>query len=450
MTAFWVVAGIFVVTALLFVIPALLRSYASSKENVEREATNVNIYRDQIDELTEDLHNDILSSEQYEASKEELQKRMLQDLSAERTLTKALAKRPGIGTAVVIFLAVPLLAVYLYTVIGDARGLLSQSHLASATQFNSEDAEQTPDGHAQMKSVMENLVARLQDNPEDIEGWLMLARSYAIMSRFDEASNAYAKLVQMQPGNPQFLSDYADVLAMTNDGSLIGKPAQLIDQALQIDPNYPKALALAGTVEFEKKQYNAAAAYWERLLALIPAESEFAGSISDSIAQAKSMAGGDKEQPAPVQLVQNSDVRTDAPAAAVIPDDVPAPAQLPVSGVSSDVPSISGSVILSPALTSKVAATDTLFVFARASQGPKMPLAILRVQVKDLPVTFTLDDGMAMTPAMKLSSFPEVVIGARISKTGQAIPASGDLEGYSQPVKIGDTGVTVTIDRQIP
>lgn len=443
MTAFWVVAGTFIVAALLFVIPALLRSYAPGKENAQREAANVNIYRDQMAELAEDLRNDILSREQYEASKEELQKRMLQDLSTENSFVETLTKkRHGIAATVVIFLAIPLLAVYLYTVIGDTRGLLSQSHLASATQFHPDGIEGMPDGHAQMKTVMENLIARLQDNPEDIEGWLMLARSYAIMGRFDEASGAYARLVEMQPESPQFLSDYADVLAMTNDGSLIGKPAQLIDQALQIDPNYPKALALAGTVEFEKKQYSAAAAFWERLLALIPAEAEFAKSISESIAQAKSMAGEGEEQPAPVQLAQNANIGTDIPVTAT--DNVSNQSAI------SSTPSISGKVILSPALSSKVSATDTLFVFARASTGPKMPLAILRLQVRDLPVSFTLDDGMAMTPAMKLSSFPEVVIGSRISKTGQAVPASGDLEGYSQPVKIGDTDVTVVIDQQIP
>src|SRR5690606_33404429 len=260
MTAFWVVAGIFIVIALLFVIPALLRNYAPGKENAERETANVNIYRDQMAELAEDLRNDILSREQYEASKEELQKRMLQDLSTEHPFVKTFAvKRHGITATVIILLAVPLLAVYLYTVIGDARGLLSQSQLASATQFHSNDTEEIPDGHAQMKSVMQNLIARLQDNPEDVEGWLMLARSYAIMGRFDEASSAYSKLVEMQPESPQFLSDYADVLAMTNEGSLIGKPAQLIDKALKINPDYPKALALAGTVEFEKKQYGAAA-----------------------------------------------------------------------------------------------------------------------------------------------------------------------------------------------
>jgi cytochrome c-type biogenesis protein CcmH len=446
MTAFWIVAGTFTVAALLFVIPSLLRNKKANIEKNEREAANISIYRDQIAELDQDLRNDILSSEQYESSKQELQKRMLQDLSGNNESTYVSpVSRHGVVASVIVILAIPLAAVYLYMIIGDTRGILPQSQLANATQFQTADQDGMPSGHAEIKSVVDNLAARLRDNPEDIEGWVMLARTYAIMGRYEDASTTYAQLIQIIPDNPQFLSDYADVLAMTNNGSLIGKPAELIDQALKIDPDYPKALALAGTVEFERAKFEQAAAYWERLLGIIPAESQLAKSIKDSITQAKSLAGaeGESGSPAPMQLAQNSNVGTDIPPeskseAVTEKSDSPA------------VPSISGTVTLNDALAEKVSSSDTLFVFARAKEGPKMPLAILRVQVKDLPVSFTLDDGMAMTPAMKLSSFPEVVIGARISKTGQAIPSSGDLEGYSQPVKIGDKGVSVIIDQTIP
>jgi cytochrome c-type biogenesis protein CcmH len=447
MTAFWVVAGMFIVAALLFVIPSLLRNKKPNIEKIEREAANISIYRDQIAELGQDLRNDILSNEQYEFSKQELQKRMLQDLSENNESTKTKAKpvsRHGVVASVIVILAVPLAAVYLYMIIGDTRGILPQSQLANATQFQAGDEDGMPSGHTEIKSVVDNLAARLKDNPEDIEGWVMLARTYAIMGRYQDASTTYAQLVQIIPDNPQFLSDYADVLAMTNNGSLIGKPAELIDQALKIDPEYPKALALAGTVEFERAEFEQAAAYWERLLEVIPAESQLAKSINDSIAQAKSLTESGGESPAaPMQLAQNSNVGTD------IPPESKSEEVTEKSG-SPTVPSISGTVTLNDALAEKVSSSDTLFVFARAKEGPKMPLAILRVQVKDLPVSFTLDDSMAMTPAMKLSSFPEVVIGARISKTGQAIPASGDLEGYSQPVKIGDKGVSVTIDQTVP
>ncbi|MFO7579018.1 c-type cytochrome biogenesis protein CcmI [Nitrosomonas halophila] len=449
MTTFWVVAGIFIVAALLFVIPALLRNNRKDLDKIEREAANISIYRDQIAELDQDLRNDILSKEQYESSKQELQKRMLQDLStSSETASTPRASRHGIAATVIVVLAVPLTAVYLYTIIGDSRGLLPQSQLANATHFQSDNAESVPPGHAEIQSIIDNLAARLKDNPEDIEGWVMLARTYAIMGRFEDASATYAELVKIIPDSPQFLSDYADVLAMTNDGSLVGKPAELIAQALALDPDYPKALALAGTVEFERGKFEQAAIHWQRLLEIIPAESQLAQSINESIVQAKALASRVKDGSGPLQLAQNSNIGSDLPT--VESDKAEAAAEPTPAPSSSGLPSISGSVTLDASLRERVSLADTLFVFARAKEGPKMPLAILRVQAKDLPVTFTLDDGMAMTPAMKLSSFPEVVIGARISRTGQAVPASGDLEGYSQPVKIGDKDVTVVIDRIVP
>ena len=443
MTAFWVVAGIFIVVALLFVIPVLLRSKRNeSQEQIERQAANITIYRDQLAELERDLRDDTLSREQYDSSKQELQKRMLQDVSenGESVTHLVPTSRHGVVAGIIVTLVIPLAAIYLYLVIGDTRGLLPQSQLANATQF-SQNGAGGEEGHIDISSMVESLAARLRENPEDIEGWVMLGRSYAIMERFDDASATYAKLVQMVPDNPQFLSDYADMLAMINNGSLLGKPAEMIARALAIDPNFPKALALAGTLEFEQDKFDQAVAYWERLLSAIPADSRLHKSVSDSIVQAKSLAMRSKGESAPVQLAQNSNVGTDATAGSSSAEK---------QEISAGVPSISGSVTLDPSLADKVSPDDTLFVFARASQGPKMPLAILRLNAKDIPVSFKLDDNMAMTPAMKLSSFPEVVVGARISKTGQAIPASGDLEGHSDPVKIGDGEVSITIDHVVP
>lgn len=443
MTAFWVVAGIFIVVALLFVIPVLLRSKRNeSQEQIERQAANITIYRDQLAELERDLRDDTLSREQYGSSKQELQKRMLQDVSenGESVTHLVPTSRHGVVAGIIVTLVIPLAAIYLYLVIGDTRGLLPQSQLANATQF-SQNGAGGEEGHIDISSMVESLAARLRENPEDIEGWVMLGRSYAIMERFDDASATYAKLVQMVPDNPQFLSDYADMLAMTNNGSLLGKPAEMITRALAIDPNFPKALALAGTLEFEQDKFDQAIVYWERLLSAIPADSRLHKSVSDSIVQAKSLAMRGKGESAPVQLAQNSNVGTDATAGSSSAEK---------QEISAGVPSISGSVTLDSSLADKVSPDDTLFVFARASQGPKMPLAILRLNARDIPVSFKLDDNMAMTPAMKLSSFPEVVVGARISKTGQAIPASGDLEGHSDPVKIGDGEVSITIDHVVP
>ena len=251
MTSFWVISGIFIVTALLFIIPTLLRNRDAQLENIEHDAVNITVYRDQIAELDNDLENDILTQEQYNKSKQELQQRMLQDVSErEKMIIKKNKKVQNIAISTFIALTLPLAAVFLYMVIGDTRGLLPQAQLANATQMNRGSGSDSPAGHDNFSSVLENLIARLEKNPEDIEGWVMLGRTYAIMERYAEASNTYAKLVELVPDNPQILSDYADVLAMKNQGNLAGKPAELINEALRTDPQYTNALSLPGTIEF--------------------------------------------------------------------------------------------------------------------------------------------------------------------------------------------------------
>lgn len=209
-------------------------------------------------------------------------------------INKTQKRGRSIATSSLLTLVIPLSAIFLYLNIGDTRGFMSQEQLASATQHANAEmgGVDRVEGHAEFASVVDNLIVRLNSNPEDVEGWIMLARTYAIMNRFADASNTYAKLNELVPDNPQILSDYADMLAMTNQGGLAGKPTELIQQALSIDPEYPKALALAGTVEFEKKNFNDAAEYWERLLTVIPGDSQLAVSVRESIADARSLANG--------------------------------------------------------------------------------------------------------------------------------------------------------------
>ena len=458
MTAFWIISGIFIVIALLFIVPTLLRSRNAEEQYIERDAVNVTVYRDQLKELDRDLENDILTLEQYNQSKQELQQRMLQDIpDNEEMIIKKTSKFMNVAMSTVIALTLPVAAVYLYLEIGDTRGLLPQAQLANATQMppagGNGGGGGAPDGHDNFASVLDSLIVRLNNNPEDIEGWFMLARTYAIMKQYNDAANTYAKLNEMIPDNPQILSDYADVLAMTNDGSLIGKPSELIQEALSIEPEYPKALALAGTVEFEKDEFEQAAVYWERLLAVIPPDSQLAQSVRESIEDARSLAGKEAGEP-PMQLAATATDKSDESSVeeGQTPQTSVMERQSSEEETSGDPVSlsISGSVSITDAMASSANATDTLFIYARAETGPKMPLAILRLKASDLPTTFTLTDEMAMTPAMKLSSFPNVVIEARISKTGQAVPTSGDLQGLSEPVKVGDNNVSIVIDSRIP
>ncbi|MCH9639201.1 MAG: c-type cytochrome biogenesis protein CcmI, partial [Betaproteobacteria bacterium] len=346
----------------------------------------------------------------------------------------------NIAMSTVITMTFPLAAVFLYFELGDTRGLLPQAQLANATQMQGAGGD-SPAGHDNFSSVVENLIARLSDNPDDIEGWVMLGRTYAIMGRYNEASNTYQKLTELVPNNAQILSDYADVLAMRNQGSLVGRPAELINEALEADPEYPKALALAGTAEFEQERFEQAAEHWEKLLTVIPDDSELAKSVNTSIAEARSLASGGSGYPAQQTAAYQE------------PEQVAEPEVVEVASAATEsaTRSLSGQVLISGTVASKASPDDTVFIYARAKTGSRQPLGILQMKVSDLPAAFTLADGMSMRPGVKLSSFPdEVVIEARITKSGQAMPSSGDLQGFSDPVMVGTSNISIVIDQQIP
>jgi cytochrome c-type biogenesis protein CcmH len=441
MTSFWVVAGIFIVGALLFVLPTLL-SKRNREIGGERDSTNVSVYRDQLAELDNDLRADILTREQYEQSKRELQQRMLQDIPQEETMTTAImgSNHKNIATVTLTVLAVPLLAVSLYLWLGNTKALLPQPAADQMPMGGMADES----GHANISSVLENLTTRLREQPDDVEGWLMLGRTYAIMRRFTDAKSAYERVMALSPDNAEYITDYADIVAMVNDGSLIGKPEELINKALRLDPANPKALALAGTVEFEKKRYKQAAGYWEKLLALVPPGTQLEQSVRDSIAEANSLAAGKGSIVARAQEQSPPGSQTPPPGQNQPTSAAAAGAGGPSSGT------LSGKVTLSPAMAGKASPNDSLYIFARAKVGPRAPLATLRLQVKDLPASFTLNDSMARS-GVQLSTFgDEVVVGARISKSGSPMPQPGDLQGLSQPVRVGASGINVVIDQTLP
>ncbi len=411
MTWFWIIAGLFLAGALLFVLPPLLRP-GPKAQWVSRGAVNVSVYRDQLRELDADLQAGTLSRDRHEEARREIEHRLLED-TRETEGEPARVPPRGRLTAVIFGLAVPLIAVGLYLAVGNP-GALAPEGAAEGGPPHSLDERQ-------VEAMVERLAARLQANPEDAEGWIMLARSYNALGRFQEAATAYASASARMPGNAQLLVDYADTLAMAQGRRLLGKPEILIQQALKIDPNNLKALALAGTAAFEKKNYAGAVAQWEKMLRLVPPDSDILRSVQSSIAEAQSL--GKDAGVAPRAAVAN-------------PPRAAGGAGARVSGV----------VMLAPALASRIAPTDTVFIFARAVGGSRMPLAVIRKQAADLPVKYVLDDTMAMAPGMKLSSFKEVIIGARVSKTANATALSGDLEGLSAPVKVGSADIAVVID----
>ena len=412
---FWLLAVVFVAVALLFVLPPLMRSGRAS--SLTRDAVNVTVYRDQIAELEADLAAGSLSRERYEEAHGEIERRLLEETGREPGEVQT-APRRSLLPALVSGIAVPVVAVGVYLAVGNLDGL-SPEKVAVASAPHSIDPKQ-------IEEMVEQLAARLQADPGNVEGWVMLARSYQMLGRFKQAASAYQNAVQREPGSAQLLADYADALAMAQGRTLDGEPEKLIARALAIDPNNVKALALAGTVAFNKKDYKGALAHWEKLAAILPPDSEMARAVQGSIVEARSLGG----------------IAAPQPKVAAAPK--PAPAASGKGG------SISGVVELAPALAAKAAPGDTVFIFARAAEGPRMPLAILRKQVSELPATFTLNDSMAMTAGMSISSFEKIVVSARVSKAGTATAQSGDLEGASAPVKVGTKDVAVVIEKVIP
>jgi cytochrome c-type biogenesis protein CcmH len=402
MLVFWIVAVMFTVGALMVLLPGLLRPRAGG---VDAGEAALAVHRDQWREAAADVESGRLDANQLAAARREIDQRAREEAAGAPGTALA---QPARRTAIALALLLPAASVSLYLWLGDPQAAMSSA--AVVAQHST-----TPD---QVQKMVAALADRLKAQPDDLEGWTMLGRSYVALGRHRDAAMALQRANALSPGNASLLADLADVLAMAQGRKLAGEPARMIQRALDADPKHVKALALAGTVAFETQDYAAARGYWQRLLAEVPAESPLARSVGNSIAEAAALDGGGT-------VVAANDAK---PAAAA---------------------GVSGEVSVSPELAARIGADDTLFIFARAAEGPRMPLAIVK-RGAQLPAAFTLDDTMAMSPQMKLSGFGAVVVGARISKSGNATPQAGDLIGQSAVVKPDAQGLRLVIDRVQP
>lgn len=293
-----------------------------------------------------------------------------------------------------------------------------------------------------MEVLVERLEERLKTDPKSLDGWLMLGRTYFAMSQMEKGLDAIKRAYDLAPQQTEVMLAYAEALAAASPSkSLEGQPTELIKAALQQEPNNPTARWLDGMISFQRGQFQVATLVWQKILDELEPGSEEARNLGQMVEEAKRRAG----QPTAAEPAQTASTET-APANEA-PKSAPAGTETPAHGVGS----VTVEVTLDASLAAQASPEETVFVFARAASGPPMPLAAQRIQVKDLPTTVTLDDGMAMTPALRLSAFPEVKIGARISKSGEATPQPGDLEGDIGPIKLDESGkVSVTIDRVRP
>ncbi len=421
MLIFWLLAALLVAGALLLMLPALWRPKVAPQG--QAGGANVAVYRDQLREAERDLAADLISPERYEQLKAEIQQRVVEDtrLAAQGP---AAVGHPARRSALALALLIPAASIATYLLLGQP-----ETAVPGFVERQAQAQQQvTPE---QIERMVSTLAERLKAEPNNPEGWRMLGRSYAVMERYADAAAAYRKAAELMPPSADVLADLADVLGMSQGRSLAGEPTQVLQRALAIDPQHGKTLALVGSAAFERKDYAAARGYWERLLAQLPADSEAARSVRASIDEAAQLAGGGATPLAA------------APAAAPSPA-----ASAPAGGAV-----ITGEVRLSPALAARVAAGDTVYVFARAPEGPRLPLAIVRQAAGEpgsWPLRFKLDDSMAMAPQFKLSGTPRVVVGARVSKSGDATPHSGDLIGQTELVANNAQGLTIVIDKVQP
>jgi cytochrome c-type biogenesis protein CcmH len=414
MIVFWIFAALMLAAALLLLVPALLGR--KQVRDLDRDQQNVIIARERMKELEGEYGRGILSEVDYEQAKRELEQALLHDVEGTVepvTTSPATAAR---GTLLWVVLGVPLAAVLLYLQLGTPSAFQPQSTAA-------------PQGHAggdttaaTMEQLVAGLAAKLQEEPENAEGWFMLGRSYMSMGRYSEAANAFKRVHELVGDDPTVMLRYADALAMAQGGQIAGEPFELIKRALLLKPDDTTGLWLAGLGYEEQGQYEQAVQHWRKLETMMQDDPAALNEVRTLIARAEQKLG------------RTVTVET-APAKPVAASSV----------------GLKVTVSLDAALQDKVSAEDTVFIFARAMEGPPMPLAAVRKQVRDLPLTVTLDDSMAMMPQMKLSNFNEVRIGARISKSGAPGAKSGDLQGEITSVKTENKEtIQVRIDQVVP
>ncbi|MBP6853661.1 MAG: c-type cytochrome biogenesis protein CcmI [Rhodoferax sp.] len=443
MSLFLVALAGLIALALVFVLPPLLRASQFSGALVAANSarrSNLHVLREQLAALEAEHVNGALDVEQYRTARIEIESRALEE---EQDLAAPAVAAPAGKTVVFLGAFVPLFAFVMYGALGTPEVMLA--HVPGAQQAAAEPAGNGEMTQAQIEGMVSKLANRLENQtspqPGDDNAWAMLGRSYAVMQRFPEANKAFVRARSLAPDNPQLMADHADVLAMLQGRSVVGEPAKLAERALQIDPRNLKALALSGSAAFERKDYDGALKFWTAAKQMAEPGSQFAAGLDNSIQQAQAASSKAQAAAGPAMNLAQVPPANSAKPAPVAPPPAGVPATVATFGAK-----VSGIVQLAGPLASRAAPGDTVFVFARAAQGPRMPLAILRKRVSDLPLTFTLDDSTAMQPEMSLSRFSSVIVGARISRSGDAMPRSGDLVGQVGPVDIGAGRMVITID----
>ena len=395
-TLFWIIVAAMLLLALAILLAPLLKNQAL--EGSGHRQRNIQIARQRLAELNQQLQDGVLSQTEFDEQYLELQL-MLHDDLRDESETKSAPQR-GRWIAVLLLALLPSISLFCYLLLGDANALAK-----AELQANQSKAV------ANIADMVGKLEQRLKARPDDAEGWMMLGRSYSYIQQYQKAANAFGQWYRLQPDNPEAMLQYANNLAMARNGRMAGEPAQLIAQVLQRDPENPNALWLAGMAKAEEGSFAEARIHWQKLLTLLPADSE-------SLPQVQQMLAALEQEMAKAEAVPSATIKVN--------------------------------VDIGPELKAKLPPEATVFVYAQAVTGPKMPLAIVRKSVADLPMQVTLSDAQAMQPGLKLSEQPQLKIVARVSQSGQAMSQPGDWLGSAELAAPYDNqSATVSINQEV-
>ena len=385
----------------VFAIVFLLRPLFSKREQeniIERDAVNVQSAATRLAELKLELKNNIITEEQFQNYQLELETAALEDLR-NSTSIEAGERNGNKSLAIIIGLLVPILSILIYNQLGNEAAFnveLQTDESAIATQ--------------EIEKILAVVEKEVQESPDDVEGRIALGQVYVGLERYSDAANVYREVNELLPNEPDVLVNYAETLARSHGNRLTGKPTELLYQALKIAPKHGRALWLAGFAEQESDNKASATSHWRNLLSGMEEGSKAYKQLEDLIAELET-----------TKMDSATVVTTDAPTI--------------------EKQSLQVKVSLLPELQTKIDPNTVMFIYARAAEGSPMPLAVHRGLAKDLPITVTLDDSMAMMPQMALSSFPKVIVGARLSSNGQPQGQAGDYEGFSDVIEVSTNPV---------
>ena len=421
MIVFWILAIAMISVALFIILRPL--GFDGGAEDIDRKEQNIGIAKERLNELKIELEQGVINQSEYEQTRQEVEQSLLNDIEQAPDENKQVSTVNNRVTRFVLIAIVPIFAIVFYASFGNPDLIDGTRQQVAAPTGHGSSSAQGAGKVGTVEEMVEKLAARMKEKPDSAEGWFMLGRSYMSLNRYEEAVAALEKANKLVPDNHVVMLRYADALTMLSGGQISGKPFDLIKKAVAIKPDDPTGLWLLGMGYDEKGEYQKAISYWNLLVPLLKDDRSL-NEVNKLIKQAKSKIGGDVADVAPVK-VEPTEKTT--------------------------IKKLTVNVSIDKGILKNVSMNDTVFIFARALKGPPMPLAVVRKQVKDLPIEVTLDDSMAMMPNMKISSFEKVNVVARVSKSGSAMPQSGDLESEVKAARAGQKEkINLTISKSIP